>query len=93
MTSALDAGDITKVGVVVIVALVLIGALLSLIVTALLGRLLVLAVVVALAIVVWVQRTSVEHAFTSKACNLDTTFFGVHLDPPDAVRQACTAKS
>lgn len=87
---ALNAADITKVGVVVVIALVVIGVLLSLVITAIVGRLLVLAVVVVAAILVWQQRTHVENAFTSKACKLSTTFFGIHLDPPQSVRDACT---
>ena len=89
VTSALDAGDITKVGLVVIVGLVLLGALLSVIITKLLGRLLILALVVVLGVLVWTQRNAVQKAFSDRACHLDKTFFGVHLDPPDSVKQAC----
>ena len=86
---ALDAADVTKVGVIVIVALVVIGALLSIVITALIGRLVVLVLVVVAAAFVWQQRTHIENSVNSRACNLNATFFGIHLDPPQSVRQAC----
>jgi protein-S-isoprenylcysteine O-methyltransferase Ste14 len=92
-TEALNAGDVTRIGVIVIVVLVVVGALLSIVITALVGRLIILVVVVALGIFVWQQRSSVENSFTSKACNLHTTFFGIHLNPPDSVAQACRGRS
>jgi protein-S-isoprenylcysteine O-methyltransferase Ste14 len=84
---ALSTGDITKIGVVVIVALVLIGALLSIVITAIVGRIVILVVVVALGILVWQQRTHVKDQIDS--CKLSTTFFGVHLDAPDSVKRKC----
>jgi protein-S-isoprenylcysteine O-methyltransferase Ste14 len=86
---ALDAGDITKVGVIVIVALVVIGALLSLVITALIGRLIILVIVLVLGIFVWQQRTHVKDQINSHKCDLNATFFGIHLDAPDSVRAAC----
>lgn len=85
---ALDAGNITKIGVGVIIALVVIGILLSLVITAIVGRILILVVVVLLGVFVWQQRTSIEHKINTHNCNL--TFFGVHLDPPDSLKQYCT---
>ncbi len=89
MVEALNAGNVTRVGVIIIVALVVLGALLSIIVTALLGRLLVIVVVVVLAIVVWQQRGHVENSFNAHKCDLSATFFGFHLDAPASVKQAC----
>jgi ABC-type iron transport system FetAB permease component len=86
---ALGAGDITKVGIGVIVALVVIGFVLSLIISALIGRLIILVVVVALGILVWTQRTHVENSFDKHKCDLNATFFGIHLNAPDSVKQAC----
>jgi protein-S-isoprenylcysteine O-methyltransferase Ste14 len=88
-TEALNAGDITKIGVIVIVALVVVGILLSIVITALVGRLIIIAVVVVLGIFVWQQRTSVKDAFDKHKCDLNATFFGIHLDAPDSVKQAC----
>ena len=88
-TEALNAGDITKIGVIAIIALVVIGILLSLVITAVIGRLIILAVVIVLGVFVWQQRTSVRDSFDKHKCDLNATFFGVHLDAPDSVKQAC----
>jgi protein-S-isoprenylcysteine O-methyltransferase Ste14 len=84
---ALSSDDITKVGVIVIIALVVIGALLSFVITALVGRVIILVVVVALAAFVWQQRTHIKDRFDD--CKLQATFFGVHLDAPQSVIDKC----
>jgi protein-S-isoprenylcysteine O-methyltransferase Ste14 len=86
---ALSSSDITKVGVIVIVALLLIGALLSIVITALIGRIIILVVVVVAAVLVWQQRTHIKDQINSHKCDLNATFFGIHLDAPDSVKQAC----
>ncbi|HEX3335198.1 MAG TPA: hypothetical protein VHS54_01975 [Jatrophihabitans sp.] len=86
---ALNAGDITKVGLIVIVALIVIGLLLSIVITALVGRLIILVAVVVLGAVVWQQRSSIEDKINSHKCDLSATFFGIHLDAPQAVKDAC----
>jgi protein-S-isoprenylcysteine O-methyltransferase Ste14 len=86
---ALNANDITKVGVIVIVALVVVGALLSIVITALIGRIIILVVVIVLGVFVWQQRTHVKDQINSHKCNLHATFFGFHLDAPNSVVQAC----
>jgi hypothetical protein len=88
---ALDSSQITGVGIGVIVALVVIGALLSLVVTALVGRVIILAVVVALGVIVWQQRTSIENHV--KKCQLDMSFVGVHVNAPADVVQKCKGVS
>lgn len=88
---ALSTSDVTKVGVIVIVALVVIGALLSIVITAIVGRIIVLVVVVALGVLVWQQRTHVKDQIDK--CHLSVSFFGVHLDAPDSVVKACQQKS
>jgi hypothetical protein len=87
MVEALDAGDITKIGVGVIIALVVIGILLSLVITAIVGRIIILVVVVVLAVWVWQQRSSIEDKIGKHQCSL--TFFGMHLDPPDSLNKYC----
>jgi protein-S-isoprenylcysteine O-methyltransferase Ste14 len=89
MTSvaALNSNDITKVGVIVIVALVLIGAVLSMVISALVGRVIILVVVVVLGVLVWQQRTHLKDQFDK--CKLQATFFGVHLDAPQSVIDQC----
>lgn len=84
---ALSSSDITKVGVIVIVALLLIGALLSIVITAVIGRIIIAVVVVVAAVLVWQQRTHVKDQIEN--CKFSTTFFGVHLDAPDSVKQEC----
>jgi uncharacterized membrane protein len=90
---ALNVQDITKAGVIIIVALVIIGIVLSLVITALIGRLIIAVVVIVLALLVWQQRGHVKDQINSHKCDLKATFFGVHLDVPDSVRQACTART
>jgi len=89
MTSvtALDSSQITKIGVGVIIGLVLVGALLSLIITAIVGRVIILVVVVALGALVWQQRTVIEDHV--KKCQLNMTFLGIHVNAPKDVREHC----
>lgn len=89
LAASLDANNITKVGVIIIVALVVIGLLLSLVISALIARVIILVVVVGLAIFVWQQRTHVKDEINSHKCNLHATFFGFHLDAPQSVKDAC----
>ncbi|MDT4923410.1 MAG: hypothetical protein QOG01_1123 [Pseudonocardiales bacterium] len=86
---ALSAGDITKVGVIVIVALIVIGALLSIVLTALVARLIIVVIVVVLGAFVWQQRSSIQDKINSHKCDLNATFFGIHLDAPQSVKDAC----
>jgi hypothetical protein len=87
---ALSAGDITKVGVIVIVALVVIGIVLSFVITALVGRIIILVAVVVLGAFVWQQRSSIQDKIAAKKCNWDVSFFFIHLDPPQSVKDACS---
>jgi hypothetical protein len=90
-TLALDSDQIGKIGVGLIIALVVIGALLSLIITAVFGRIIILVAVVALGVVVWQQRSSLQDKIDK--CQLNATFFGVHVSAPDDVVAACLKKS
>jgi protein-S-isoprenylcysteine O-methyltransferase Ste14 len=85
--AALNSDNITKIGLVIIVALVVIGALVSIVLTALVARIIILVVVVGLGIFVWQQRTQVKDDV--EKCKLDATFFGVHISAPESVRQHC----
>jgi hypothetical protein len=84
---ALSASEITKVGVVLTVALILIGLLLSIVITKLVGRIIVLGIVVVLAVLVWQQRGHVENQIDGNSCH--PTFFGFHLDVPNSLAQKC----
>ena len=87
MHEALQSGDITKIGIGVIVALVVIGFLLSMIITALVGRIIILVVVVGLGIWVWQQRTSLKDDIDN--CHLSGSFFGIHVSAPASVVEHC----
>lgn len=99
MTEALDATDITKVGIGLIIAIVVIGLLLSLVISALIGRIIIAVIVIALGSFIWQQRSSVEdkinsyqdkiNSYQKEACNFNATFFGVHVSAPDHITQAC----
>jgi hypothetical protein len=89
VVAALDAGDVTKLGVGVIVALIVVGLVIGALITALLARVVLAVVVVVLAVVVWQQRTSIEHRIGQHKCGF--SFFGVHLDPPDSLKNVCSS--
>lgn len=86
MTAAFSTEQAKTVGIFAIGVVVLAGILLSVIITKITGRIIVLAVVAALGIFVWVQRGAIDDA--AKKC--DATFFGIHLTPSDqAVKKHC----
>ena len=87
--SAISSDNITTIGVGLIVAVVVIGALLSFLLTRLIARVIILVVVIVLGVFVWQQRNHVRDAVNMHACNLNATFFGVHVDAPASVKQAC----
>jgi protein-S-isoprenylcysteine O-methyltransferase Ste14 len=86
---ALSVQDVTKVGVIITIALVVIGVLLSIVITALIARVIILLVVAVLAIFVWQQRSHVKDEINAHKCNLHATYFGFHLDAPQSVIRAC----
>ena len=71
------------------------GALFSLIVTAIIGRLIILVVVVALGIFVWTERTSIQNKVDDfknghvASCQFDKTFFGIHVKAPASLVADC----
>jgi hypothetical protein len=78
--AALNAGNITEIGIGVIIALVVIGVLLSLIITAIVGRLIIAAIVIGLGIWVWVQRDSIQNKLDHHQCPKNESFFGISID-------------
>ena len=84
---ALNSNQITTLGVGAIIALVVIGFLLSMVITAVVGRIVILVAVVALGAVIWQQRTEIKHRVDE--CRLDMTFLGVHVQAPKDVVKAC----
>lgn len=91
MNTALQADDVTSIGIGVIVVIVVLGFLLSLVFAKIIAKIVVLVVVVGLGFLVWQQRTSVENKIKDKTCS-GYTFFRIHVDPPDDVVKACNAK-
>jgi hypothetical protein len=85
--SALQSGDIGKIAAGSIVGLVVIGALLSLIITRVVGRIIVLALVVVLGLTVWNQRTTIENKV--KRCDLNMSFLGVKVKVPPDIQAQC----
>lgn len=84
---ALNSNQITTIGVGAIVALVVIGFLLSLLITAVVARIVIVVAVVALGAVVWQQRGEIQDRV--KKCELDLSFVGIHIDAPDDVVAKC----
>ncbi len=87
MALALDAGNVTGIGVGVIVALIVIGLIISFVVSAIVVRIVVAIAVVVLAFVVWHQRNVIEDHIAHHKCSF--SFFGVHLGPPDHLKKVC----
>ena len=83
---ALDTDQAKLLGIGSIVAVLLIGFIISAVLTAIVGRIIVILVMVALAAVVYTQRAQIRESVN----DCDVSFFGVHLTPSDPdVRQAC----
>jgi hypothetical protein len=85
--SSLQSGDIAKIALGVIAALVVVGGLLSLVVTKIVGRIVILVVVVVLGGAVWNQHKTIEDKV--KNCDLNMTFFGVDVKAPANVKAQC----
>jgi hypothetical protein len=81
---AISTGGVATVAVIVTIALVGIGVLLSIVIKKTAGRITVMVVVVGLTALVWVERVKVDDEFHSP-CSENVTFFGIHVDRPDWV--------
>jgi hypothetical protein len=85
--AALDSNDITKIGIGATVAVVVIGLLLSMVITAVVARVVILVVVVLLGVFIWQQRAVIQDHV--KKCELNLSYFGVHVDAPKSVQAKC----
>jgi len=83
---ALSSDNITKIGLIIIAALVLIGVLLSIVITALVARIVILVLVIGLAVLVWQQRTHLKDKFDQKAYHDFVLSQG--LLPPELLKKA-----
>jgi 4-hydroxybenzoate polyprenyltransferase len=90
---ALGSDDITKVGVIITIALVIVAVLLSFVITAVIGRIVIVVVLAALVAFVWQQRGHVQDEINANKCNLHATFFGYHLDAPQSVINECRRRT
>lgn len=91
--AALSTDNITRIGVIITIALVVIALLLSFVITALIGRVVIVVALAALVAFVWQQRSHVQNEINKHACNLHATFFGVHVDAPPSVIEACRQRT
>jgi hypothetical protein len=95
MTSieAVNVNDITKITSGIILGLLVIGGLLFLMIGALIARIVIVIVVIGLGIALWLQRNHVTDEISKNKCNFSATFFGFHLDPSQAIKDACAHKA
>ena len=89
--SALNSTDITKIGIGATAGLLIVGFLLSMVLTALVARLIILIVVVGLSVLIWQQRAVIEDHV--KKCQLSMSFVGITVHAPKNVVAACNARS
>jgi len=75
MSYALDVDQAKTIGLGAVVAIIVLGLLASLIISAIVGRIIALALTIGLGLLVWNQRANIEDA--AKKC--DAKFFGYHL--------------
>lgn len=76
MTSiALDVGQVKTIAIGLIIALAVAAVLVGMLVRAVIGKVLTVGVLLALAVVVWTQRASLNDCATKRDC----TFFGYHV--------------
>ena len=86
---AIDAGTLTKIGVGVILAVVVVGFLIGLLITAIIARVVIAVIVVAAAVLVWHQRSSLLNDLDKNTCRLKGSFFGLSVQAPRDVRRYC----
>jgi protein-S-isoprenylcysteine O-methyltransferase Ste14 len=84
---ALGSDDVPKVGIGVILALVVVGLLVFLALSAIIARILVVLVVVGLGLLIWQQRGAVQDRI--KNCKFDTSYLGLKVQAPDDVAAQC----
>jgi multisubunit Na+/H+ antiporter MnhE subunit len=86
---ALNAGQVPNIGTGLLVGIVVVGLLLAIFITSLVARIVIVVVVIALGAYVWQQRTVIQNRISKDKCQLNTTFFGIHVKAPTDVVKAC----
>lgn len=85
----LDVETIKTVSLIVIGVLILLAVLSAVVIKAIVGKLIALVVIIALAVAVWVQRDNLTNCVQSCQC----TFFGFEVEIPQQVKdQYCPAQ-
>jgi type II secretory pathway pseudopilin PulG len=86
---ALTASQVPNIGIGLLIGIIVVGVVIAIIVSSLVSRIVIAAIVLALGTYVWQQRTVIQHRITTTKCQLNTTFFGIHVTPPADVVRAC----
>lgn len=87
MPVALDTNQAQTIGVLAIVGVVVVGLLVSLVVTAVVGRVVLAVVVIGLGALLWTQRQTIEHRINK--CDTNVTFLGIDLQLSASAEQHC----
>ncbi|MEP6598482.1 MAG: hypothetical protein ABJB98_03425 [Actinomycetota bacterium] len=87
MPLALDTNQAQTIGVLAIVGFVGIGLLLSLVITAIFGRVLLAIVVIGLGLLLWTQRQTIEQRVNK--CDTNVSFLGIDLQLSASAEQRC----
>jgi type II secretory pathway pseudopilin PulG len=90
--TALTASQVPNIGIGLLIGIIVVGVVIAIIVSSLVSRIVIAAIVLALGTYVWQQRTVIQHRITTSKCQLNTTFFGIHVKAPADVVQACQGK-
>ena len=88
-TIALNSSQIPNIGIGMVIAIAVVALLLVVFLSSLVARVLILVIAVALGVFVWQQRTVIKDKISTDKCQLNTTFFGIHVKAPADVVQAC----
>ena len=90
--SALDTSQVKNLGIGSILIVALVGLVLAYLVTRVVAKIIVIAVVIVVCFVGYHERSKVIDAIDKQAKNCDVTFFGIHVKPSNpTVKQACAA--
>ena len=92
VVNALDTDQVKNVSLIAIVAVVIIGFIISWFVTKIVAHIVVLVVVVVLGFVLYSQRQKVVDEANKLTKRCDASFFGIHVQPSDpTIKKACDA--
>jgi hypothetical protein len=86
---ALNAAQVPNIGTGVVIGVAVIALLLVIFLSNLVVRVIIVVLAVALGAYVWQQRTVIQDRITKDKCQLNSTFFGIHVKAPEDVVKAC----